>query len=871
MNFPQWFSITGNLRRLYSDNNSNPRNTDEINLKSVNPRANYFTIISMYILREIYLKLSEIIHESLIYKGVLSVFTPNLTLNLDSRQNIRENIFSILSTDYSKDFYYYITGNTYNKEYLDSIKNNPDDNNWFYTYALDWLSQINFYHHTINNRISFVTGSTGVGKSTQAPKLILYAYRMLFYNNTVKILCSQPRIPPTIGNAARISQELGVLIDQEKKANYFVQFQYSDDKHIPLEYFTSFYLRIMTDGALLENIKTNITLYQNYKIGKEKIIINKNLYDVIIVDEAHEHNKNMDLILTIVKRTMKLNKSIKLFIVSATMDDDEPRYRYYYKEILDRYQFPNFILQSKLLNIVDRRIHISPYGKTTRFIIKEFYETIEPVDYKASETIGIQRVLDIARKTPSGEILFFSVGEKEIKYITTELNNFLPSSTIALPYYSKLPGSYKEIFNKLKKNLNLIKYNRKYIIDLLEKYPTNWTESDLPYEKVGGPYTRAVIIATNVAEASVTISSLKYVVDTGFNKVSIFNPLTGGIQIQLAKISESSRLQRKGRVGRVSNGTVYYVYKKESRKDILTQYKITIEMVYDTILSLLNTTPITEKYYESYQSLYLLNPRNKLSREFIFPEAQIAKEEDFTLSIDTLLDNKFEFYIIHPNENLILRDQYSEKITKVSEKKQDYSLQYIHNILKNDAILRSLFFNEENLAILKTIMLETGITQFSVFNFVSLILAYRFKFEIFYKLAWLLFNLKVELETIDLNANIKVEQVSFSKDPEVNILALPLNERCNRLYWIFQTFCTIQPLPIRVPLSDKEKLFYCLYYSNPLNIALYMNGYKNKYSTAPLSVRNTPVSNYYLGYFSTIGDSLMNIFPLNYEQFSSVH
>ena len=196
--FEKWFSIKGNLKRLYNDN---------------------LVIISTYILQEIYDSLADIIHESLIFKGVLSIYQPNVTINLESKQSIKENIYSILA-DSTKDYsscYYYITGEKYEQNYLDGMKNKPDENNWFYTYAMDWLSQLNFYHHTINNRICFITGSTGVGKSTQAPKLIMYAYRMLFYNNTVKILCSQPRIPPTIGNASRISQELGVIIDKEEK------------------------------------------------------------------------------------------------------------------------------------------------------------------------------------------------------------------------------------------------------------------------------------------------------------------------------------------------------------------------------------------------------------------------------------------------------------------------------------------------------------------------------------------------------------------------------------------------------------------------------------------------------------------------------
>jgi len=851
-NFTDWFSVGSHLRRIYANNDSKSRNKEEKKL------PNYYAIISSYLLKSIYEYLSEIIHESLIYKGVLSVYTPNLTINLESNFSIKENIFNILSKDYSS-HYYYLTGDLFDKEYLNSIKYKPDENNWFYTYAMDWLAQINFFHHMLCNRVCFVTGSTGVGKSTQAPKLILYGYRMLFYNNDVKILCSQPRIAPTVGNANRISKELGTPIDKENKNNFYVQYQYSDDKHVPLDFFTTSYLRIMTDGSLLENIKSNISLYEHYFKGNTKYIRPdaKNLYDVIIVDEAHEHNKNMDLILTVVKKSMSINKSIKLFIISATMDDDELRYRSYYKEVYDNYQFPNFTLQSNCLNIVDRRIHISPYGKTTRFSIKEYFEEIEPVDYKAAENIGILKVLEITRKFNTGEVLFFSVGEKEIKHITKILNEQLPPDTIALPFYSNLPNTYKDIFGNLRNNLSKIYYQRKYLITILETHSDLWTSTTLPYGRISNSYKRAVIIATNVAEASITISSLKFVVDTGYNKVSIFDHLSGGIQIQLLKISESSRLQRKGRVGRVSSGFVYYIYKKNSRRDILTQYKITIEMVYDTVISLLsNNNLISDAYYEEYLKIY-----TEENKKIIFPN--VAEKTDFLINLELLMDKSYTFYLIHPNENLVKRE-IQPKVTLLSDKEQDFSLFFINNIIVKNKVYTKLFFDEKNLNIINTLQMEVSISQFTIFNFVSLIVAYKYGFDIFYKIAWLLFNTKVEMLPIELVSLDKLEtnKVFFNKDPEVGILTLNLPERISKLHYLFYTFGKNIQLTIEEQvISTKDKVFFSLYFSNPLNIVYYNNGYKNKFSNVTLEVNNS--TSKMLGYLTAISGTVYNSFNLN--------
>ena len=96
------------------------------------------------------------------------------------------------------------------------------------------------------------------------------------------------------------------------------------------------------------------------------------MYDIIMIDEAHEHKINMDLLLTIFRHAATYNNSIKLVILSATMDDDEKLYRSYYHMINDNYMYPlNRRLKNRQLDriTVDRRIHISPPGETTQFNI----------------------------------------------------------------------------------------------------------------------------------------------------------------------------------------------------------------------------------------------------------------------------------------------------------------------------------------------------------------------------------------------------------------------------------------------------------------------------------------------------------------------
>jgi hypothetical protein len=164
-----------------------------------------------------------------------------------------------------EDAYYYLNDkkykdlqNFYNPQtkkletYFERLKSGALD--WYNFYAMDWVSQINFYHHFINNRVNFLTGGTGVGKSTQTPKLLLYglkAYDKIF---NAKIICTQPRIAPTVDNAKRISSELGVDIEaysiehnsMVKTTNGIIQYKYEKDDHIDDD--QNFFLRIVTNG-----------------------------------------------------------------------------------------------------------------------------------------------------------------------------------------------------------------------------------------------------------------------------------------------------------------------------------------------------------------------------------------------------------------------------------------------------------------------------------------------------------------------------------------------------------------------------------------------------------------------------------------------
>ena len=471
------------------------------------------------------LNLTDIVFETLIKKGCLS--------KLDLRN---------IGTETKEAFFF-----------LESRKTKLPVNKF---YTMNWISQLNFFNHFINNRVIFVTGGTGVGKSTQSPVLIMYADTMIYYNTSSRIVCSVPRKNAVENNCNYIRR--GVKLPDD---NFSVQFQHKDDKFVPKFKLEGKELRyekynqtltIVTDEILKNSLLKNI-----YCVFKDKFI-----YNHILIDESHEHKINMDLILTILKHGMlRFNVHTKLFIISATMDEDDESYRFFFNQTRDDSIF--FKMWSGDFHFLDRRIHISPYNVQNNFTIKELYLSEKVSSYEQAEKYAIEKVVDICNTTQSGTILMFSIGQREIANIVKQLNALTPANTIAFPLYSILPPSFKIAISST--ILDDWLYNKTYVMEVMENNSNDWFSPSLPYPKK--KYARYIIVGTNIVEASLTISTLKYVVETGFEKVSIFNKKKGEEEIKVLEISESSRIQRRGRVGRVSNGFVFYMYSQNSRKN----------------------------------------------------------------------------------------------------------------------------------------------------------------------------------------------------------------------------------------------------------------------------------------------------------------
>lgn len=575
---------------------------------------------------------------------------------------------------------------------------------WYASFAMNWVSQINFFHHYINNRVILVTGSTGQGKSTEVPKLLLYATIAINLNSNARVISTQPTIAPTKKNAEIISINLGVPIKINNNLTFssYVQYSTQDDKHMIKD--STMFIKEVTDRTLLEEILLNpylkIPKSKSTNIRDNTEYRDENLYDIIIIDEAHMHNMNMDLILTLMRNVLFINNQIKLVITSATMDDDEYIYRRYYRILDENYNFPITIkkcfLESEGIEaeiimdkiVVDRRYHISPPGQTTKYIIKDKYIDYEPMNYEEAEQVGISILNTIMKKNHIGDVLFFTTTGPATLELVAKINENSPSHVIALPLYAKLrdkPGDWFDKIQNINQYLKDIVYSKKDILGVIQN-------GDSGYTKISpNTYTMAIIVATNVVEASITIPTLKFVIDTGYFNSVIHEDL---VKQSIEKIPEASRLQRRGRVGRVACGLVFYTYKEKSRANIKPRYGITTQDITYDLFKLLHNfkaddIPLFDPLYhpcnfishkinknvENFEN-FISHEKNIITRniymkQYFFNTSEVCNQllNPFNIilqylsprynngyQINDLIDSFGQFYIIHPGEEHIKRN-----------------------------------------------------------------------------------------------------------------------------------------------------------------------------------------------------------------------
>ena len=696
-----WFKITNNISNLYVLDKSKAIN--EINKIQANIISN---IVNTNLI-------SQVIFECLVYNGIFTYFkyNPQVTDNtiLPDKNKFKarweSELLSKVSLEPYKNSYHFLDNKQLelHKGLLDMVKKSK----WYTNFGADWIAQIQVFHHFINQRIMFVTGATGAGKSTVYPFMMLYATKIINYNNNGKVFCTQPRIQPTVGNATWMSQELGIPIKKAESTGKitnmsnmcnsedskwlksdidYIQYIYSDGNISDDLYHPT--LRLLTDGYLYSVMKNDYILKKrivedintNNETIKEKFT-NVNLFDVLLIDESHEHNPYMDMILTLCKFALYINNEITMGIVSATMDDDEATYRKYFEPIDDNWKAPlkldNYIysLNKDIIPYnrgrLDRRIHLSvPFGGMNF--------NVEVTDnISMTEVEIVKKILSTSTK---GDILIFKPGTAEIVSLVEEMNANIPSDVLAIPFIGTITPAILEIIKQIDKpNIRKsIRYPKNYTIDQMCNVP----ESELlPMDT----YKRFIIIATNIAEASITIDTLEYVIDDGNQKIMYYDVDTNQSKLLVKRIALPNQKQRKGRIGRTQPGKAYFTYPiNELETKVI--YKLCSDNINDKILDLLSLTDthnfspdnnpyLISKFGIDSEEILVYIPKF-LKNQYCFINLNLKEElfynkkmtnidytkieypySDGRYNMETLIDKKGTFYIIHPNETELKRDE----------------------------------------------------------------------------------------------------------------------------------------------------------------------------------------------------------------------
>ena len=358
-----------------------------------------------------------------------------------------------------------------------------------------------------DHQVVIVAGETGSGKSTQLPKLCLAAGRGVHGI----IGHTQPRRLAARTIAERVAQELGSAIGET--VGFTVRFT---DRVGP-----DSVINVMTDGILLAEIQRDSMLRR---------------YDTLIIDEAHERSLNIDFILGYLRRLLPKRPDLKVIVTSATIDTArfsahfsgapvvevtgrtypvEVRYRPIGTDAVDD-EDDEDVDDDDADDIIDPR----------RFVGRAGDDRAAQDDRGRDQVQAIIDAVDELSAHGPGDILVFLSGEREIHDAADALRRLELRDTEVLPLYARLATA----------------------------------EQHRIFQPHAG---RRVVLSTNVAETSLTVPGIRYVVDTGVARISRYSLRLKVQRLPIEPISQASANQRAGRCGRVAPGVCIRLYAQD--------------------------------------------------------------------------------------------------------------------------------------------------------------------------------------------------------------------------------------------------------------------------------------------------------------------
>ncbi len=353
------------------------------------------------------------------------------------------------------------------------------------------------------HQVIVVCGETGSGKTTQLPKICMTLGR----GAAGLIGHTQPRRLAARATASRIAQELNSPLGQV--VGYKIRFtdKLSANSHV----------KLMTDGILLAETQTDPLLAA---------------YDTIIIDEAHERSLNIDFLLGYLRTLLPRRPDLKVIVTSATLDAE--RFANHFADAAGK-PAPVIEVSGRLYPIEMRYRPVEGEASAPAAAPGAAAAKGDKSREGRAKERGRERDLmdalvdavDEAQRCGPGDVLVFLPGEREIR-----------EAAEALRKAQHLPGTE--------------------ILSLFARQSAQ--EQARVFSSSSG---RRVVLSTNVAETSLTVPGIRYVVDTGLARIKRYSPRTKVEQLQVEKIAQSSAQQRAGRCGRVMDGICFRLYDED--------------------------------------------------------------------------------------------------------------------------------------------------------------------------------------------------------------------------------------------------------------------------------------------------------------------
>ncbi|KAK4885271.1 hypothetical protein RN001_001542 [Aquatica leii] len=360
------------------------------------------------------------------------------------------------------------------------------------------------------NEVVIIEGPTGCGKTTQVPQFILDDCRV--NDKPCKIVVTQPRRIAAISVAKRVCEEREWALG--KICGYQVGLE-----------------SVITSDTLLAYVTTGVLL--------QKLINEKNLHDYthIIVDEVHERNQDMDFLLLIIRRFLNTNsQNTKVILMSATFDTDE---------------FANYFRNFHHSQLIPAPIIF--IDKSCKYTTQKYY---------ADQLSLIGKVPTYAIEDPKIEASLYDIfvvlvrAFDKLDYIDpvtnqTQIGNVL----VFLPGILEIEEAHDRLMTKMRKDISEGKSKVEWHVLPLHSSITTEEQRKVFLSPPLGQ--RKIILSTNIAESSITVPDITFVIDFCLTKTMVMDPDTQYQSLQLQWASHVNCTQRAGRVGRVSDGRVY--------------------------------------------------------------------------------------------------------------------------------------------------------------------------------------------------------------------------------------------------------------------------------------------------------------------------